>query len=79
MTENTIPENRSIRFGYVNWRGEFAMRTVTPVHIFWGATKYHPQPGWMLEAFDHDKQALRSFALVDCDFQANRSQDEVTF
>jgi hypothetical protein len=33
----------------------------------------------MLEAFDHDKQALRSFALVDCDFQANRSQDEVTF
>jgi predicted DNA-binding transcriptional regulator YafY len=70
---------RIIEFGYVNWRGQFAIRTVTPIRIYWGATKHHPQPQWLLEGFDHDKNATRDFALPDCDFAARRDGEEIAF
>lgn len=70
---------RAINFGYTNWRGEFAMRRATPIHIFWGSTRYHREPQWLMEAFDHGKDALRVFALVDCDFQARDTPTELVF
>lgn len=70
---------RIIEFGYTNWIGQFAIRKVTPTRIYWGATKYHPQPQWLLEGYDHDKNSKRDFALQDCDFATRQDGDEVAF
>lgn len=53
----------SIRAPYTNWRGETADRVFTPIRVWWGSTEWHPEPGLMLKAFDHDKQAERDFAF----------------
>lgn len=60
---------RSVRFTYTNWRGETAERWATPLGVRWGATEWHPEPGWLLRAFDHDKGEEREFALADCNFK----------
>ena len=58
----------AITFRYTNWRGEVADRTAIPRGLRWGATEWHPEPGWLLLAFDTEKQADREFALKDCLF-----------
>lgn len=57
--------SQAVRFTYKNWRGEVAVRTVVPVHFWWGTTDYHPQKQWLLTAWDCDKQAHRHFAVQD--------------
>lgn len=50
---------------YTNWRGETSERTITPKRVWFGATDWHPEPQWLLTAFDEEKQADRDFALKD--------------
>lgn len=50
---------------YRNYRGEVSERTITPKHVWFGSTEWHPEPQWLLTAFDHDKGADRDFALND--------------
>ncbi len=50
---------------YRNHRGKVTDRSVTPRDIWFGRTEWHPDDQWILEAFDHDKQAERSFAMRD--------------
>lgn len=52
-----------ISFRYVNHRGEEAVRRVRPIKIWCGSTAWHPEPGWLLQAFDIDKMATRDFAM----------------
>lgn len=52
-------------FEYVNWRGELGQRRVMPSRILFGSTEYHPEPQWLMEAFDLDKGEMRSFAMRD--------------
>ena len=59
------PEGEPVTLTYTNWRGETAQRTITPKRIWWGATDWHPEPQWLLTAFDAEKQADRDFALKD--------------
>ena len=54
---------------YRNYRGEVAERTVIPRRIWRGSTDWHPEPGWLMSAFDPEKGADRDFALADCDFR----------
>lgn len=54
-----------IKLAYTNWKGETAQRTIIPRHIWWGSNEWHPEPQWLLTAFDVDKQAERYFALKD--------------
>jgi hypothetical protein len=49
---------------YTNWRGETAVRTITPKSIRFGATEWHPEPQWLLLADDAEK-GEREFALLD--------------
>ncbi|MCA1776090.1 MAG: hypothetical protein LC676_10905 [Loktanella sp.] len=65
-----IAGEKSIRFWYVNWRGETSIRTAIPVIIRFGSTVWHPRPQWILTAFDVDKREQRDFALEDCQFIA---------
>ena len=63
---------------YKNHRGETSVRLVRPLHdsetpdcfggrfvIIFGATQYHPEPQWLMRAFDINKDAERSFAMKD--------------
>jgi predicted DNA-binding transcriptional regulator YafY len=50
-------------FDYVNYKGEFGVRTVVPVRFFWGESDYHPGYQWLLEAFDLDRRDMRTFAM----------------
>jgi len=50
---------------YRNHRGEVALRRIEPRNIWFGSTEWHPREQWLLNAYDHDKQAERDFALAD--------------
>jgi hypothetical protein len=61
MTEQRTP----FTFTYKNYRGDIAVRNVTPISVRFGSTEWHPEPQWLLLAFDHEKQAEREFAMTD--------------
>lgn len=65
----TDSPSKQTSFFYKNYRGELSVRTVTPVEFYWGSTEYHPEPQWIMKAIDHEKNAVRDFALRDCDFR----------
>lgn len=50
---------------YRNWRGEVSDRTITPRRVWFGSTEWHPEPQWLLTAWDAGKDAERDFALAD--------------
>lgn len=59
-------ENKKIvEIVYTNWKGVTAIRHIIPKDIFFGSTEWHTEEQWLLNAFDVDKQADRSFALRD--------------
>lgn len=62
------PEGEAISFGYTNYRGETAVRSAVPTRIYFGSTDWHPEPQWLLEAWDCERKAIRQFALSDCVF-----------
>ena len=65
-----IAEAAQITMTYRNWRGEVAQRTIRPFALWFGKTDWHPEPGWLLSAWDCDKGGRRDFALADCQFAA---------
>lgn len=61
----SVEARDAISLVYTNYRGETSVRRVIPKRIWFGATDWHPEDQWMLDAVDLDKQAERSFALKD--------------
>lgn len=61
---NEADRNREVCFTYLNHRGETYDRTVTPIRIEFGTSKWHDQPQWLLHGFCHKKQAERTFAMM---------------
>lgn len=57
--------HKTIRIVYKNYRGETAQREVVPKRVWFGATEWHPEEQWLLDAIDIKKGAERSFALRD--------------
>ncbi|MDR6952331.1 hypothetical protein J2X65_001686 [Ancylobacter sp. 3268] len=57
-------EKAPLTFTYRNWRGETDTRRALPLGIRFGSTEWHPEPEWLLRAFDIDRQAEREFALA---------------
>jgi predicted DNA-binding transcriptional regulator YafY len=60
-----VPEGDAATIYYRNHRGELATRRILPQRMWFGSTKWHPEPQWLLDAHDLDKGVLRSFALRD--------------
>lgn len=54
-----------IRFRYRNWEGVVSERTARVTTLAYGSTEWHPQPQWLVQAFDMEKKAERLFALRD--------------
>lgn len=48
---------------YTNYRGERAHRHIRPRAIVFENNEWHPETQWLLEAFDIEKGADRTFAL----------------
>lgn len=63
--KSEVPEGEPLTFMYTNWRGEIAKRRAIPMRTYWGSTDWHPEPQWLMEAFDTDKKAVRVFAMSD--------------
>lgn len=68
MVENKqypIEEEKIVKILYTNYRNETKIRTIIPSKLWYGSTKWHPENQWLLNAYDVDKQADRSFAMKD--------------
>lgn len=50
---------------YRNWRGEEARRKIRPHRFFFGTSYHHPVEQWLVEAFDLDKNDVRTFAMAN--------------
>lgn len=57
--------NRTVNIVYTNYKGETALRKIVPERIWFGKTDWHPEEQWLLDAFDEQKGASRSFAVRD--------------
>ena len=62
MLEN---KDRIVNVVYSNYRGETAIRKIIPKRIWFGRTEWHPENQWILDIFDIDKKAERSYAMKD--------------
>lgn len=54
-----------IKVRYTNYRGETAVRTIVPIYFYFGSIEYHPHEQWLIEVWDMQKKALRTYALRD--------------
>jgi len=50
---------------YTNYRGEKDWRCIQPVRVWFGATEWHSEPQWLLDAVDKARDVERSFAMKD--------------
>ena len=56
---------KAVVIDYTNYRGERSKRLVNPVRIYFGSNQWHEDPQWLMEAYDHEKEANRDFAMKD--------------
>lgn len=50
---------------YTNWKGETELRRFIPQRMYFGSTAFHPEPQWLIEALDVDRQQPRTFTMKD--------------
>jgi predicted DNA-binding transcriptional regulator YafY len=50
---------------YINYRGERGIRRIIPERCYLDEVSWHPGRQWILDAWDLDKDAIRSFAIAD--------------
>ena len=50
---------------YTNYRGETNERKIVPKKLWFGSTEYHKEEQWLLDAYDLNKKAQRTFAITD--------------
>ena len=56
---------QDVKIVYTNYKGETRVRHIQPIRIHFASTEWHPEPQWLLEARDLEKQEDRSFAIRD--------------
>lgn len=54
-----------VTIDYTNWRGVRSQRRIQPRVLHWGQSEYHPEPQFLLRAWDVEKRAMREFAMKD--------------
>lgn len=49
---------------YRDHLGNVKWRKICPIMLLWSdGSRYHPEPGWVLQAFDIDKGSLKTFVM----------------
>jgi predicted DNA-binding transcriptional regulator YafY len=57
--------NGLVKIDYTNWRGERSTRTIRPTRLAWSqGNQWHPEPQWLLLAWDIAKEDFRDFAMT---------------
>jgi predicted DNA-binding transcriptional regulator YafY len=64
MSESHLTD-QDVTIDYTNHRGLRSKRRVRPKKFFFGSSPFHDHVQWFLEAFDLEKDAVRTFALKD--------------
>jgi len=59
------PVEIPIKVKYKNWQGEVGIRTIIPAKVYYGNTDYHKENQWLLEVWDVEKDAPRTYAMMD--------------
>jgi hypothetical protein len=74
-TTDVTPE--AVRVRYTNWRGETSNRRLLLGALRFGTTDWHPEPTWLILAFDvdHPAQIWKEFDLTKCDFTLAAERD----
>ena len=52
-----------VAIDYTNYKGNRALRRVTPLELYMGQTEHHIEFQWLLKAYDQDKKVIRDFAV----------------
>lgn len=65
MGNLTFKKGDVIHFNYTNYKGERSHRRAVVRKIYEGSTEWHPEYQWLIEAFDINKNAMRTFAYRD--------------
>lgn len=60
-----IKKGDIIQFNYINWRGLGDIRKALINEIYYGSNEYHPNPQFLMKAYDLDKNVERIFAMSD--------------
>jgi len=55
----------SIKVKYKNYQGNISIRNIIPQNIYYSHTEFHPEDQWLLEVWDVEKDALRTYAMMD--------------
>ncbi len=58
-----VADDQVLIFVYTDHRGSRSTRRVLPDRIWFGRTDWYDEPQWLMDAYDVDRHALRSFAL----------------
>jgi predicted DNA-binding transcriptional regulator YafY len=58
-------ENPVVCVDYTNWRGERMLRRIVPQRLYLAEVEWHAGSQWILDAWDVEKEAIRSFAMKD--------------
>lgn len=52
-----------VKIHYAHQNGDCTWRTVEPLGLYYGTTEQHPEPQWLLRAFDLGDWDERHFAV----------------
>ena len=66
--KNSCPHynpSKSIKVKYKNWKGEIGIRTIIPLKIHYGSSDFHLQNQWLMDIWDCEKDAQRTYAMMD--------------
>lgn len=57
--------NEINRIEYTNWKGTTRKRSIIPLELEYGKTKFHPEEQWLVKAVDCEDRQIKFFALKD--------------
>lgn len=61
-----ITKKQVITVLYKNWKGELDIRHIIPCGTLrWGSTEFHKEEQWLMEVYDLEKSAIRTYAFKD--------------
>lgn len=65
LRDNGSSLGRLVVVDYTNHEGKRGLRTITPIGAYFGTFEpYHSEPQWLIPCLDHDRDAVRVYALA---------------
>lgn len=62
--KGSVPLDEPLTITFTDSTGVERERCVIPQRVWFGSTEWHPDAQWLLDAYDMDRHAVRSFELA---------------